>query len=696
MAATSPASPSSVQARSLPSTIPPHLQSTSTLQALLEPITLSRRSTKSRITNWGGTFTYKPPKVFAPTTVTQCAAILELARRMGKQVRAVGRAHSPSDLMMSEDWAIRTEGLSGTLEIDATGPSATFLAGTLISDINQLLADHQPPMAMVSLGSISEQTIGGLIATATHGSGYDFPSVSSRCLELETLVPLPADKGGVQLLKCSRNENADLFNATLCGLGCTGFVTSVKLTIEPAFRLRHLVEEVEFSYIFGKKTGYPAIEAVNETGDQEESSSRMSVAEFTSASTLGLPEKSVAHQGPPRKTLQSVGKLLAAGKPLPPPRARYMPDVRQNSAADIWPCSSTETEATARDAPGWVDDEDDDETRAAQARVDAIVQSSQHTRLWLFPHVDMATLSRADRTLEAAVGPSLGQRMYHTVVGFHLTQFLLFVARYHRALPGVVARTVHYLTHPSFPVEHRGKPALDTNGDSQQQSEDAARAAESSAPGWSSDYESFTSTSPLTTIASSSSSTLRPLQPHHPSSLTVDHSYNVFNMDCLFPQYTSEWAIPYTHTAACLRAMRDWLQEEQLSSNGEQIHFPIEVRWTDADGIWTSHGYGRKNCYIGLIQFRPYNLPTRYRALFSKFENLMRHFAGRPHWAKTHTCGPLELHKLYPHLGDFLATREKFDPEGVMMNAYTKRHLLGTIGEEVGVRRFKKRERGKL
>lgn len=46
-----------------------------------------------------------------------CLALVELARREFKSVRAVGRAHSPSDLMMTGNWAIRMQDLQGVLEV---------------------------------------------------------------------------------------------------------------------------------------------------------------------------------------------------------------------------------------------------------------------------------------------------------------------------------------------------------------------------------------------------------------------------------------------------------------------------------------------------------------------------------------------------------------------------------------------------
>ena len=109
-------------------------------------------------------------------------------------------------------------------------------------------------------------------------------------------------------------------------------------------------------------------------------------------------------------------------------------------------------------------------------------------------------------------------------------------------------------------------------------------------------------------------------------------------------------------------------------------HFPVEVRFVDADGIWLSHCYGRKTCFIGVIQFRPYDLPTSYRVLFQRFEALMRQFDGRPHWAKTHTSYRAELKERYPHLDDWLAVQAAYDPERMLVNPYVARHLLDEHG----------------
>lgn len=102
------------------------------------------------------------------------------------------------------------------------------------------LAAAEPPLALRNIGSISDQTIGGLISTATHGSGVDYPVISADVQSLELVLPLP----GAPIVRVSREEDPELFTASQCGLGATGLILSVEITVEDAYRL----EEVKDAY----------------------------------------------------------------------------------------------------------------------------------------------------------------------------------------------------------------------------------------------------------------------------------------------------------------------------------------------------------------------------------------------------------------------------------------------------------------
>ncbi|RPD77041.1 L-gulonolactone/D-arabinono-1,4-lactone oxidase [Lentinus tigrinus ALCF2SS1-7] len=173
------------------------------------------------------------------------------------------------------------------------------------------------------------------------------------------------------------------------------------------------------------------------------------------------------------------------------------------------------------------------------------------------------------------------------------------------------------------------------------------------------------------------------------STVAVDDSYRIFNLDCKYPQYTTEWAIPYKNTRACLSELRDWLDGEFADPAGLRPHSPLEIRFSEKDDIWLSPGYGERMCWIGIIQYKPYGLNVPYRKLFSRFEQTLIHHGGKPHWAKTHPFGPEQLRQRYEHFDDFVKVLEQVDPHGMFRNPYVQRHIFGKKGAEYGQRVFK-------
>jgi FAD-linked oxidoreductase len=97
------------------------------------------------------------------------------------------------------------------------------------------------------------------------------------------------------------------------------------------------------------------------------------------------------------------------------------------------------------------------------------------------------------------------------------------------------------------------------------------------------------------------------------------------------------------------------------------VALPVEVRFTAADDIWLSHGYGRDSAYVAIHQF----VGMPYDAYFRRFEAVCTDLDGRPHWGKLHYRDAASLRPVYPRFDDFLAVRDQVDPERVFANAYT-------------------------
>lgn len=91
------------------------------------------------------------------------------------------------------------------------------------------------------------------------------------------------------------------------------------------------------------------------------------------------------------------------------------------------------------------------------------------------------------------------------------------------------------------------------------------------------------------------------------------------------------------------------------------IAFPVEVRFTAADDLWLSHGYGRDSVYLAVHQY----LGLPFESYFGTVEDLCLGLGGRPHWGKVHFASPETLRSAYPRFVDWAAVRRQLDPGGV-------------------------------
>jgi L-gulonolactone oxidase len=103
-----------------------------------------------------------------------------------------------------------------------------------------------------------------------------------------------------------------------------------------------------------------------------------------------------------------------------------------------------------------------------------------------------------------------------------------------------------------------------------------------------------------------------------------------------------------------------------------KVLFPVEVRFTAADDIWLSHGYGRESAYVAIHQY----VGMPYEPYFRAFEQVAAGLGGRPHWGKLHWRDAASLAPAYPRFPDFLAVRDRLDPDRLFANPHLTR-LLG-------------------
>lgn len=186
-----------------------------------------------KVQNWAGTYTSRPRNVRYVDTVEDVRAALEAARAEGAAVRVLGAAQSPSDIAMSDEALLAVRGLKKIRAIDRERCEVVAEAGISLGELGESLA--QEGLALMNLGSILRQSLGGAAATGTHGTGVRWGSVPTWVEGFEMV----AVDGTV--VRADRACNEELWRVGRLSLGALGVQTAFRLKVVPEFDLR--VEE---------------------------------------------------------------------------------------------------------------------------------------------------------------------------------------------------------------------------------------------------------------------------------------------------------------------------------------------------------------------------------------------------------------------------------------------------------------------
>ena len=130
-----------------------------------------------------------------------------------------------------------------------------------------------------------------------------------------------------------------------------------------------------------------------------------------------------------------------------------------------------------------------------------------------------------------------------------------------------------------------------------------------------------------------------------------------------------EYAVPREAGLAALREAR-----RAVEASTWRISFPVEIRATPADDIPLSPAFGRESVFLAFHTHHASDWAD-HTAFFAAMETIMRAHDGRPHWGKLHTGTAADLAPAYPRFGDFLALRDRLDPDRVFANGHLRRVL---------------------
>jgi xylitol oxidase len=176
----------------------------------------------SRLTNWAGNVTYTPTDVHRPSTVDELRKTVASAPR----VKALGSRHSFSRVADTPGTLVSVDGLPPVVDLDTERRTVRVAAGLRYGEVAAALqpAGH----ALHNLGSLPHISVGGAVATGTHGSGDGVRCLAGAVRGLE-MVTATGD-----LVTLERGVDAD-FPGAVVALGALGVVTALTLDVEPTY-----------------------------------------------------------------------------------------------------------------------------------------------------------------------------------------------------------------------------------------------------------------------------------------------------------------------------------------------------------------------------------------------------------------------------------------------------------------------------
>ncbi|MCB0838317.1 MAG: FAD-binding protein [Bacteroidetes bacterium] len=176
--------------------------------------------------NWAGNLEYHAKLFHEPANIETVQAIIKESQK----IRALGSKHCFNHIADSNFAQISSRSFNKLISIDSAKMTATIGAGAKYGEVVEEL--HNQGYAIHNLASLPHITIGGAIATSTHGSGIKLGNLGAPVIGMKFV------NGKGEIVNLSVEDDAETLNGVITHLGAFGLITELTLKIEPAFDVR--------------------------------------------------------------------------------------------------------------------------------------------------------------------------------------------------------------------------------------------------------------------------------------------------------------------------------------------------------------------------------------------------------------------------------------------------------------------------
>jgi len=184
-----------------------------------------------KLKNWAGNLEYSTENLYPANSLDQ---IREFVKKQSR-LKVLGTRHCFNNIADSKYNFLSLKPMDKVVALDPGAHTVTVEAGMSYGQLCPYL--DSKGFALHNLASLPHISIAGACTTATHGSGVKNGNLATAASALEIVT---ADG---ELIKLSRQNDAETFRGAVVGLGALGVIAKATLDIQPTFMMRQYVYE---------------------------------------------------------------------------------------------------------------------------------------------------------------------------------------------------------------------------------------------------------------------------------------------------------------------------------------------------------------------------------------------------------------------------------------------------------------------
>ncbi len=195
--------------------------------------------TSRTITTYEDVWKFKPRHVVESASVDDIRSAVTEAAASGLRVRAIGAGSSWASHLVTRDVCVSLRKLNKIHNIDLVNKTVTVDAGVRLGDLSRALADNN--LSLPSLSFFPDVTVGGAVATATHGTSPHWGSLSDFVRSMHIVL------ASGEVRKFGPESPPEELRAARVAIGMLGVIVRLELQAvdQPWVRFSELTMDLE-------------------------------------------------------------------------------------------------------------------------------------------------------------------------------------------------------------------------------------------------------------------------------------------------------------------------------------------------------------------------------------------------------------------------------------------------------------------